>query len=189
MGSSRPRSPTDNRVAIHDIDAYDKRTIHFHWLTAALVAALWVLAHLIDDFPKGMPRIAARSTHIVVGLLLAIVVARRIQWRLRSGRQLPGVGPRWLAAAAKAAHGLLYIGLVAVLLLGIANAWARGDTLFRLVTIPKLLPGHPQLKPTIEALHMYVANGLLILAGLHALAALVHHFVLKDNVLRRMLGR
>jgi cytochrome b561 len=36
---------------------------------------------------------------------------------------------------------------------------------------------------------MYVANGLLILAGLHALAALVHHFLLKDNVLRRMLGR
>ncbi len=169
--------------------SYDRRTIRLHWLTAALVAALWVVGQVIDDFPKGMPRIGARSTHITLGVLLALVVARRIWWRAVHGRRLAVPGPRWLDAAAGAAHRLLYVGLVAVLLLGIANAWARGDNLFGLFAIPKLLPGHPQLRPAIESLHSLLANALVIVAALHALAALFHHFWLKDDVLRRMLGR
>lgn len=168
---------------------YDRRTIRLHWLTAALVAALWVIAQLIDDFPKGLPRISARSTHIILGVLLAVVVARRIGWRVRHGQRLAVPGPRWLAVTAVAAHGLLYVGLVAVLLLGVANAWVRGDNLFGLFAIPKLLAGHAQLKPAVESLHKYLANALVILAALHGLAALVHHFYLKDDVLRRMLGR
>jgi cytochrome b561 len=168
---------------------YDTRTIRLHWLTAALVVALWGIAQVIDDFPVGMPRISARSTHILLGASLAIIVAMRIRWRAQGGRRLPAVGPPALAAIAKAAHWALYAGLVTVLLLGLANAWTRGDTLFRLLTIPKLLPGLPQLKPTIEQLHKYFANGLMILVLLHAAAALYHHYRLKDNVLRRMLGR
>lgn len=58
-----------------------------------------------------------------------------------------------------------------------------------LVAIPKLLPGHAQLRPTIESLHKFLANALVIVAALHALAALLHHFRLQDDVLRRMLGR
>ena len=76
-----------------------------------------------------------------------------------------------------------------MLLLGIVNAWARGDKLFGLVVLPKLLPGRPQLRQTIESLQNVLANGLVIAAGLHALVALLHHFWFKDDVLRRMLGR
>jgi cytochrome b561 len=168
---------------------HDPRTIRLHWWTAALVAALWIIAQLIDDFPRGLPRISARSTHIVLGVVLVLVVARRIGWRALHGRRLEVPGPRWLGAAAGAVHLLLYAGLVAVLLLGITNAWVRGDNLFGLVAIPKLLPGHAQLRPAIESLHKILANALVILAVLHALAALFHHFHLKDDVLRRMLPR
>lgn len=168
---------------------HDSRTIRLHWWTAALVAALWIIAQLIDDFPRGLPRVSARSTHIVLGIVLVAVVARRIAWRARQGRRLAVPGPRWMAVAAGAAHHLLYAGLVVVLLLGIANAWARGDNLFGLFAIPKLLPAHAQLKPTIESLHKVLANALVIVAALHALAALFHHFRLKDDVLRRMLPR
>ena len=69
----------------------------------------------------------------------------------------------------------------------IANASARGDQFFDWFTIPKLVPGVAELKKTIEELHGSFANFLLLLAGLHALAALVHHYVLRDGVLRRML--
>ena len=172
-----------------DAEFYDRRTIHMHWLTAFLVVALWLIAQIIDDFPKGMPRIAARSTHIVLGLVLLIVVIRRIWWRTSHGRHLAAPGPRWMAVAATAAHHLLYFGLVAVLLLGITNAWVRGDNVFGLFSIPKLMPGHTHLRPIVESLHEFAADGLLVLAALHALAALWHHYIVKDGVLRRMLGR
>ncbi len=168
---------------------HDPRTIRLHWWTAALVALLWIIAQVIDDFPRGLPRVSARSTHIVLGFVLVLVVARRIAWRARQGSRLAVPGPHWMAIAARAAHHLLYAGLVVVLLLGITNAWVRGDNLFGLVAIPKLLPGHAQLRPTIESLHKVLANALVIVAALHALAALYHHFRLKDDVLRRMLPR
>jgi len=136
-----------------------------------------------------MPRLGVRSTQIILGVKLAVVVTRRIWWRALHGRRLARPGPGWVAAAARATHGLLYVGLVLVLLLGIANAWTRGDNLFGLVVIPKLSPGHAQLRPAIESLHKLLANGLVIAAGLHALVALLHHFWFKDDVLRRMLGR
>ena len=90
---------------------------------------------------------------------------------------------------AKTVHILLYVAVVSVVVLGISNAWARGDSLFSLWKIPKLYPDIPQLKPTIENLHGTFANVLLILAGAHALVALAHHFFLRDRVLRRMLPR
>jgi cytochrome b561 len=167
--------------------SYDRRTILLHWVTAALVALLWGIAQVIDLFPKGVPRIAARSVHIVLGVLLAVVLLTRIVWRTRSGRKLPPANHGVMGYLARIVHVVLYVGVVSVVLLGITNAWARGDSLFSLWKIPKLYPDIPQLKPTVENLHATFANALIILAGAHALVAIVHHFVLRDGVLRRML--
>jgi cytochrome b561 len=84
-------------------------------------------------------------------------------------------------------HLTLYAGLAAVIVLGVVNAWARGDSIFSLFHIPKLLPAHTQLKPTVEYLHKTFANALMILSAAHALAAVVHHFILRDGVMCRML--
>jgi cytochrome b561 len=61
--------------------------------------------------------------------------------------------------------------------------------LFMLLKIPAFDPGNTALRESVEELHSWSANLLLIVAGLHAAAALVHHFVLKDDILRRMLAR
>lgn len=53
---------------------YDRRSIALHWITAGLVMSLWLLGQTIDWFPKGSPRSTARSTHIVLGLALALVL-------------------------------------------------------------------------------------------------------------------
>jgi cytochrome b561 len=167
--------------------SYDRRTIQLHWVTAALVGLLWGIARVIDFFPKGAPKIAARSVHIVLGVVLGVVVVMRIVWRIRSGRPLPLVNHGVVGHSARIVHWALYAGVAAVILLGMANAWARGDSIFSLFSIPKLYAGNLQLKPTIENLHKTFANALMILAAAHALAALVHHFILRDGVLRRML--
>jgi cytochrome b561 len=166
---------------------YDRRTILLHWITAALVALLWGIAQVIDLFPKGAPRIAVRSVHIVLGVLLGVILVTRILWRARSGRRLPPANPGVMGYFARVVHVGLYVGLASVVLLGISNAWARGDYLFSVWRIPKLYPDIPQLKPTIENLHATFANALIILAGAHSLVAIVYHFILRNGVLRRML--
>jgi cytochrome b561 len=130
--------------------SYDRRTIQLHWVTAALVGLLWALAQAIDYFPKGAPRIAVRSVHIVLGVVLGVILLTRIVWRSRPARRLPRANDGVLGHAAMIVHWALYAGLAAVILLGISNAWTRGDSIFSLFRIPKLCADNPQLKPTIE---------------------------------------
>ena len=64
---------------------YDTTTVFFHWATAILVAEQWLGAQVIDWFPRGALRVDARSVHIVLGVVLAVLLAGRILWRLTPG--------------------------------------------------------------------------------------------------------
>jgi cytochrome b561 len=160
---------------------YDGRTILLHWLTAGLILALWCMGQTIDWFPREL-RPDARSAHFTVGLILGVVLVLRVHWRATTGRTLPDADPGLLGLAAKAVHYLLYALVIGEVALGISNAWCRGDCYFGLFS----LPGYKPLRDQIEWLHANVATAILIVAGVHALAALGHHYVLRDNVLRRM---
>lgn len=167
-------------------EAYDGRTILFHWLTAVLVAGQWVLAHYIDAFPRGPLRVDARSTHIVIGVALVVLLVARASWRATGGRRLAPVAHPLARRLSKATHHLLYLTLAAVLLAGLSNAWVRGDSLFNLFHLPSPAPGDKALRHQVEVVHEWLANGLLILAGAHAAAAILHPLVWKDTVLTRM---
>jgi len=166
---------------------YDGFSIFLHWITAGLVVILWTLGQTIDWFPKGAPKIDARSVHITLGATLGIVLLIRMAWRASAGRSLPLSDSGWLGVAARVVHYGLYALVAATVVLGIFNTWQRGDVLFNVYTLPKLVPGDLALKRTLESLHGDFADVVLIVAGLHAAAALVHHYVLRDSVLRRML--
>jgi cytochrome b561 len=161
--------------------------IVLHWLTAALVGLLWVIGQTIDFAPRGPLRVDYRSVHIVCGVSLAVVLATRVIWRIRYGDMLPPLDRGLLLWVAKAAHFALYGLMIAVVGLGIANAWVRGDSLFNVVSIPSFAAGDTALRRSIGGWHEWAANAVLIVAGLHAAAALFHHFVLRDATLRRML--
>lgn len=166
---------------------YDAKTIWLHWLTAGLVIALWCLGQTIDWFPRGAPRVFARSAHISTGALLACVLLYRIWWRGTGGARLPAAGIGGLKVLARSMHIALYVCLLATVALGVANTWIRGDNLFNIYKIPALDGDNKALRTAVEDYHAYAANLLLILAGLHAAAGLVHHYVLKADVLGRML--
>jgi cytochrome b561 len=176
---------------------YDTFTILLHWTTAALVVFLWAIASpdipmaggvsFIDFFPNGQPRIAVRSLHITLGVMLIAVLLVRLSWRVTSGQKLPPADQGLLGAAAKFVHYSLYVLLATTLILGLANVWVRGDNIFGLFNIPAFNPNDRTLRQTVGNLHGWAANTLLIVAGMHALAALFHHYVLRDAVLRRML--
>lgn len=174
-------------VSAEPVPRYDGTSILLHWLTAVLVVSLWTLGQTIDFFAKGTPRIDARSVHIVLGATLGAVLLTRVLWRARAGRKLPLANPGWIGAVARAVHYGLYLLVATTVVLGVLNAWQRGDILFNVYTIPKLVPGDLALKRTLEDFHGDFADVVLIVAGLHAAAALAHHYLLRDSVLRRML--
>jgi len=165
---------------------YDDRTVRLHWLTVALVVTLWLLGQTIDEFPKGMPRVGARSLHILLGATLAFVLSYRIWWRSTSGARLPAAEKDKLQPIVSLYHLALYAVMVATVLAGLSNAWVRGDNILGLFRIPEFDPGNKDLRQTVEDLHAVLANTLFIGAALHAVFGFVHHFVMKDNVLRRM---
>lgn len=164
---------------------YDTPTIVFHWLTAGLVAVLWIIGQTVD-FPSGAWRIDYRSVHIVLGFALSLILLARLGWRVWRGLSMPPDRHRLLVAAAKAMHWVLYLLLFATLAVGVIYEFARGDSLFNLIRLPGFTHGNRALIHWIGGYHALAANAVLIMAGLHALAALSHHYVMGDDVLVRM---
>jgi len=88
-------------------------------------------------------------------------------------------------------HSVLYLGLFLVMMSGylISTADGRAISVFGLFDVPAVITSIPNQADTAGLVHEYAAWALVILAVLHALAALKHHFIDRDATLRRMLGR
>ena len=179
--------PQGNVVGLAEGFRYDKRTIGLHWASATLVVLLWCVGQSIDWFPKGTPRISVRSGHILFGVVLGLLLLFRIWWRSTGGRKLPPAAMTGQQRLASLLHIGLYLLLLTTVSLGIANVWVRGDTIFRLFTVPEFAPGNRELREQVEDAHALVANTVAAAAALHAAIALYHHYVRRDGVLRRML--
>jgi cytochrome b561 len=124
--------------------------------------------------------------HIVCGLILGVVLVAHILWRRSFGRQLRLIGNRLTVLLATIVHWALNALTGVMVLLGIALASARGDSVFDAYTIPSFAPGNKALAEQIGAIHGTVGVIILIVAGLHAVAALFHQFVWKDGIMDRM---
>jgi cytochrome b561 len=186
-------SPFDTATRIaagDDGTSYDGVAIALHWATAVLVIVNFALAQIWDWFPretKGW----MEDAHMSFGVLLAIVVVARLVWRLLPGRQLSSLEAGWMRLASKATHYLLYTLLVAEAALGFAFRWGAGRSMTFFATgIPPLIPEMERaFRRELREFHEWIGWAIIILAALHALAALYHHYVLKDRVLSRMLPR
>jgi len=166
---------------------HDSVTIALHWTTAILVVLLWLIGQTIDFAPEGALRVDYRSIHIVLGLALGVVVLARLVWRTTRADVLAPIDHGVLLLIARVTHWALYALLVLAVALGIATAWIGGESIFNLFSIPSFDPRDRATVRMIHGWHALAANAILIVAGLHAAAALFHHFILRDTTLRRML--
>ena len=166
------------------MNAYDKTTIHFHWTTAGLIVALWVIGQTADWFPRGPARGVGLVDAFHAGRDPDAVYLGRIVWRATSGRRLPGVGSPALVKLAAAGHGLLYLGIGLVIALGIANLFAHGSGFWGLFRLSQ--DRRRDAAPQHRKAHAWAANLLLLLAAAHAAVALFHQYVWRDGVLTRM---
>ena len=172
-------------------DHYGLITLSLHWVTVALVILAWTLGTFGDVFPRGPARVAALFVHTTAGLALLALLAARLAWRIADPPPTPlstFLGA-WGDRAGRFAHYALYVLLVAVPIVGIVLQFARGDALpiFGLYEIASPLGADRAFSRSVKGVHEVLANALVILAGLHALAALAHHWLLKDSTLVRML--
>jgi cytochrome b561 len=183
--------------ALHPVDPRRVRrhaapTIALHWLSALAVALAFAVAWTRATMDDPGPRAALMSLHqiaglLVFGLLLARVAVRIVHWRTAPRHAMaPAV-----RVAALATHAALYVALLAMPLLGwaLTNAHGHAVRLPGLFALPALVDADPDLAESLEAWHVGLAwaMGAAILA--HAGAALYHHFIRRDNVLRSMLPR
>jgi cytochrome b561 len=169
-------------------DRYGALAQAFHWLIAILVLVAFVYGpggseqrvySVANDFD--------RRLHETLGLSVLVLSALRLGWRMMDRQPDPEPVPRWMGWAAKAVQFVLYLLLFLVPLTAIAGAWLEGHPLTWLGgdVGPWLAASH-DLGARLAKLHGWLGDIILWTAGLHAAAALYHHFVLKDGVLRSM---
>ncbi|MBR0992403.1 cytochrome b [Bradyrhizobium japonicum] len=179
----------------NSVDDYGAVAQALHWLTVILVAAAWALGIFGDLLPKGAAREAGLAVHICTGLAVLILAVARLTWRSVDRSPVSEAtepGPwmtRWLGSAAGIAHYALYALLVAVPIAGIVLQFARGDALsvFGLAAIPSPWLKDAAFAHNVKEVHEILAQALVVLAMVHASAALMHHWVFQDRTLVRML--
>jgi cytochrome b561 len=170
---------------------YGAVAIGLHWGIAAMVLVGWLTGQFGEELPSAAQRQAGLFAHISIGLALLGFVLVRLGWRLADPPPAPEAtrfGP-WVARAGEFAHLLIYGLMLALPVLGIMTQFARGHDLsvFGLFEIATPWTRDREFAHMLKEVHEALANGLMLLIGLHATAALVHHYVLHDRTLTRML--
>ena len=133
------------------------------------------------------------SLHKTFGLTVLGLTVLRLLWRLFAGAPAPVPGtPRWQSAIASAAHGALYLILLAMPLSGWLFHSASGFpprnlSWFGLFKLPSLSDRDPALRDFALAAHEWLFIALAVIVTAHALAALKHHYLDRDRTLARML--
>ena len=162
----------------------------FHWLTVVLVATAYLVS------PGGSEQRVystatdfTRYTHETTGILIFAIVLARILWRMIDPTPEAAPMEPWMKYSAKLAHFALYALLIALPLTAIVGAWLEGHplTLLGAGNFGSMLPQAHDVGQTVSYVHTILGNIIIWAAGAHAVAALFHHFVLRDNVLISML--
>ena len=169
-------------------ERYGRAAITLHWTVAALIAASFVLAWVLPR--KSAPGYdAILQWHKSVGLVVLAVVVLRLLWRqLNPVAPEPSLTPLEARLSALT-HGLLYVTMIAIPLSGylFSSAEGQGLNFFGLISTASPLATNRVFSRPVEFLHKTGQYAVYVLVGLHVLAALYHHFVKRDGVLRRML--
>lgn len=172
------------------LQSYSTVSKVLHWLMAILVVVCWMLGVFTNDLMKVTSRSVALFVHITVGLALLDILVLRALWRAMSSlppaeRAVFGIWP----GVGRLMHYVLYAMLLMVPVTGIVLQFSHGQglPLYGVAEIPSPLTFDAKLANIMMEVHELSAHALMILAGIHALGALVHHYVFRDRTLVRML--
>jgi len=165
-------------------------SIALHWVMVLLISAVYATILLRENYPKGTDiREGLKTWHFMLGLTVLALVVIRLIARLSSRK--PPISPEppaWQSWLASATHFALYAFMLAMPVAGWVILSASGKTIpFFGLELPALVGQSQALAGQVKELHETVGTIGYFLIGLHALAALFHHYVVKDDTLLRML--
>ena len=161
----------------------------FHWTVLLLVIVMLAIASQSTELPRGQEKLELILLHASFGLLLLFVLSARLLWRWLNitPAKMPHI-PVWQHVISRTVHYGLYIMLFVQIFNGMARFATAGYKVpfFGLFEVGFPMDKDEALNELIGDLHGIFPIVILVLLGIHILAALYHHFWLKDNTLRRM---
>jgi cytochrome b561 len=169
---------------------YGALSIGLHWLMLLLIIAVYATIELRGIFPKGSdPRELMKTWHFMLGLsVLAFAVLRVLVNITRTAPAIEPAPPKWQELSAKLMHLALYALMLGMPLAGWLILSAAGKPIpFFGLHLPALIAESKSTASLIKEIHEAAGTAGYFLIGLHAAAALYHHYLVRDNTLLRML--
>lgn len=169
---------------------YGSLSIGLHWLMLILFITVYGTIELREIYEKGSdPREALKTWHFMLGMLVFLLVWLRIAARLSGPTPvIRPAPPRTQELTAKLLHLALYVLMIGMPLTGWLLLSAAGKPIpFFGLELPALIGENKELAGQIKELHEVVGKTGYFLIGLHAVAALYHHYVVRDDTLTRIL--
>ncbi|MFZ2315913.1 MAG: cytochrome b [Gammaproteobacteria bacterium] len=170
------------------VNSYGLVTKLLHWIMAILLIGLLALGLYMVSIPISYQKLKLYGWHKEYGLLALGLVIVRVIWRLLNA--VPELSiPWWEKLAARIVHWAFYFLMFAMPLTGwlVTSAAGLPASFFGWFVLPDLVAPNQDLLDVFEELHEWLGYGLIAVIVLHTSAALKHHFINKDNILRRML--
>ena len=172
-------------------DRYGSLSIGMHWLMLLVLIAVYAAINLQDLAPKGSAlRDDLKTWHFMLGISVLVLVTLRLAMRLFTGAA-PHIAPAiplWQHRLAQGMHVALYVFMLGMPVLGWLVLGAKGDPVSILgLPLPTLIGPDKPLSKSLKEIHETIGTLGYYLIGLHAAAALFHHYLMRDNTLLRML--
>jgi cytochrome b561 len=169
---------------------YGSSLIALHWVMLLLIVAVYACIELREIYPRGSDiRAALKTWHFMLGLTIFALVWLRLLARLAG--PAPAIVPQppgWQLVVAQVFEFAIYLFMIAMPLLGwlILSAENKPVPFFGL-QLPALIGENKPLAKQLEEVHEAIGTAGYFLIGIHAAAALAHHYFKRDNTLTRML--
>ena len=174
------------------IGGYPPASKLLHWLVAASVLTTLPVSIVMGRVSQGPTQDFLFNLHKSLGVLILLLMLLRLINRVVAGAPPPepDLEP-WQRTVSSAVHGLLYVLLVTMPIVGwVANsAYGAPTPFFGLFTLPKLVADNEALAKQLFTLHTWAGFLVILLAGMHIGGALFHYVIRRDGVLQRMLPR
>jgi cytochrome b561 len=167
--------------------AYGSVSKFLHWLIFLLILCLLIIGYLMDGISDKPLRAFVMNMHKLFGLLVLFLVTIRIIWALMNVKpQLPQDALPWQRWSERVVHYLLYTVMLIMPISGWVMASAKHPPMLGYLSLGLPVPQTQAVKELGFDFHYWTAIAMIVLVSVHILAALYHHYIKNDDVLRRM---
>lgn len=173
----------------NNTEHYGSIAVYLHWLLALLIIGMLAVGLYMVNLPKGAQKMNLYDLHKATGMTVLVLVILRLSWRHYNIVPSLKTLPLWEKYAARFSHWSLYFLMLAMPLSGWMLTASAGYTVsyFGWFTVPNIITPPAHWKSYFGIMHEFFAYILIGFILFHIAGALKHHFIDKDNILKRML--